>query len=156
MLEVSKGLGANRQDMETWFERAMNLDCNNLYACGQKLNWLSARWYGSDKEVVAFGRACRETRNYPSGIPLLLVTAHFAVCDQLPEDQMREYLSQDEVWKDISGVYEEHLKRRPTTGRNVPATLLSAGSPSGTTWPPGSSGRSVTGLWPTRFSPRPS
>jgi hypothetical protein len=113
MLEVSKGLGANRQDMETWFERAMNLDCNNLYACGQKLNWLSARWYGSDKKVVAFGRACRETRNYPSGIPLLLVTAHFAVCDQLPEDQMREYLSQDEVWKDISGVYEEHLKRRP-------------------------------------------
>ncbi len=113
MIEVVKGLGSDRQDMETWFERAMNLDCNNVYACSQKLTWVSARWYGSDEEVVAFGRACRDTRNYPSGIPLLLVTAHWDVCDRLPEDQMREYLSQDKVWKDISGVYEEHLKRFP-------------------------------------------
>ncbi len=113
MLEVVKGLGTDRQDMEKWFDRAMSLDNNNVYACGQKLDWLSARWYGSDKEVVAFGRACRDTRNYPSGIPLLLVTAHFAVCGRLPEDQMRDYLSQDEVWKDLRGVFEEHLKRLP-------------------------------------------
>jgi hypothetical protein len=26
---------------------------------------------------------------------------------------MRDYLSQDEVWKDLSGVFEEHLKRLP-------------------------------------------
>jgi hypothetical protein len=26
---------------------------------------------------------------------------------------MREYLSQDEVWKDINGVYEVHLRRFP-------------------------------------------
>ena len=113
MLEVVKGLGTDRQDMEEWFERAVRLDDNNVYACSQKLDWLSPRWYGSDKEVVAFGRACRDTRNYPSGIPLLLVTAHFAVCGRLPEDQMRDYLSQDEVWKDLSGVFEEHLKRLP-------------------------------------------
>jgi hypothetical protein len=113
MLEVVKGLGTDRQDMEEWFERAMRLDENNVYACSQKLDWLSARWYGSDKEVVAFGRACRDTQNYASAIPLLLVTAHFAVCGQLPEDKMREYLSQDEVWKDLSGVFAEHLKTLP-------------------------------------------
>jgi hypothetical protein len=26
---------------------------------------------------------------------------------------MREYLSRDEVWKDLSGVFEEHLKALP-------------------------------------------
>jgi hypothetical protein len=113
MLEVVKGLGTGRQDMEDWFRRAMTLDDNNLYACGQKLDWLSSRWYGSNEEVVAFGRACRDTRNYPSGIPLLLVTAHYDVCSRLPEDQMREYLSREEVWRDLRGVFEEHLKRFP-------------------------------------------
>ena len=114
MLEVVKGLGTGRQDMEDWFQRAMTLDDNNVYVCSQKLDWLSARWYGRDEEVVAFGRACRDTRNYPSGIPLLLVTAHFAVCGRLPEYQMREYLSREEVWRDLSGVFEEHLKRFPS------------------------------------------
>jgi hypothetical protein len=113
MLEVAKGLGSDRQEMEEWFQRAMSLDSNNLWACGQKLDWLSSRWYGSDEEVVAFGRMCRDSENYPSGIPLLLVTAHYDVCSRLPEDQMREYLSREDVWRDVGGVFEEHLKRFP-------------------------------------------
>jgi hypothetical protein len=113
MLEVTKGLGTGRQDLEEWFQRAMTLDNNNLWACAQKLDWLSARWYGSDEEAVAFGSACRDTSNYAAGIPLLLVTAHYGICGQLPEDQMREYLSQEAVWKDVSGVFEEHLRRFP-------------------------------------------
>jgi hypothetical protein len=114
MLEVTKGLGTGRQEMEEWFQRAMSLDSNNLWACGQKLDWLFARWYGSDEEAVAFGRACRDTSNYIAGIPLLLATAHYGVCRGLPEDQMRKYFSQESVWNDLSGVFEEHLRRFPS------------------------------------------
>jgi hypothetical protein len=71
------------------------------------------RWYGSDDEVVAFGRACRDTHNVAAGIPLLLASAHLDVYELLPKPQKNEYMRSAEVWSDIRGVYEERLKGFP-------------------------------------------
>jgi hypothetical protein len=119
MIEVSKGLGTDRKDMEQWFQRAMRLDENNLWACAQKLDWLCAKWHGSDEEAIAFGRACRDTQNYRAMIPLLLASAHSEASHRLPdEDQRRAYLGRDDVWNDLHTVFDEHLKRFPDDAEN--------------------------------------
>ena len=113
MLDVAKGLELDRQVMELWFERAMTLDENNFWVCRAKLDWLSARWYGSNEETVAFGRACRDTRNMASGIPLLLAAAHLDVYRWLPKERQKDYIASKEVWNDLHGVYEDYLAQYP-------------------------------------------
>jgi hypothetical protein len=110
MIGVLKGLGSERAEMEVWFQRAMALDDRNFAACNSKLSWLSARWHGSHDEVLAFGRACRDTHNLASGIPLLLAQAHLDVCELLPEEKQSDYMRNDKVWSDVRSVYEQHLK----------------------------------------------
>jgi hypothetical protein len=74
MMIVEKGMGqGDRQAMETWFERAMTADGNDLEACLQKLDWLDPRWHGGDThdEMMAFARQCAATGNWRSGITLI-------------------------------------------------------------------------------------
>src|SRR5258705_3885966 len=58
MIVVELGQGKNRERMELWFERAMKLDTNNSLACQTKLQYLMPKWYGSEKEMLDFGREC--------------------------------------------------------------------------------------------------
>src|SRR5262249_50831709 len=76
MLAVELGIGTKREDMEKWFERAMKADGNRVDACRIKLDWLDPKWHGAYEDMMAFGRACRDTKNHRSGIPFLVVEAH--------------------------------------------------------------------------------
>jgi hypothetical protein len=113
MLRVEKGIGGDRAEMEKWFERAMRADGNCRDACLDKLDWLDPKWHGSREELLAFGRACRDSKNWQMQIPLLLGDAHYRVARQLSEDERREYLGTEEVWRDIKGVYDEYLEHVP-------------------------------------------
>ena len=73
MITVEMAIGeGNRDEMEKWFKRAMDADSDNLNACKQKLLWLEPKWHGSPEEMLRFARACRDTKNWRSGIPLVL------------------------------------------------------------------------------------
>jgi hypothetical protein len=112
MLEIEKGIGGgDRAAMETWFERAMNADGNDEGACWSKLDWLDPKWYGGDSpaEMMAFGRACRETRNWRAGITLLSAEAHHRYQSMLPRKQGEKYLQRPEVWSAVRSVYDEYL-----------------------------------------------
>jgi hypothetical protein len=113
MLTVEKGIGGDRDEMEKWFERAMKADGNDTSACQAKLDWLSPKWHGSREEVLAFGRACRDTKNWRAGITLLVVDAHLAVEEVLPPEEQSRYLRSEEVSNDVKMVYEEYLKHYP-------------------------------------------
>src|SRR5262249_484341 len=76
MLGVILGQGGSRAEMEKWFERAMKADNNNSLACWSKLQWLDPKWYGTQEEMLEFGRACRDTKNWRGGLPLILAEAH--------------------------------------------------------------------------------
>jgi hypothetical protein len=111
MMWVVLGLQLGRNEMEKWFERAMSANGASRDACAVKLEWLSPRWHGTREELVAFGRACRDTKNWRSGIPLLVADAHLDIRDQLPsEDARNQYMRSDDVWFDIATAYTEHLK----------------------------------------------
>jgi hypothetical protein len=82
-------------------------------ACEQKLDWLDPKWHGSLEDMMAFGRACRDTKNWESGITLLLADAHFRASVHMTKQEQIKYLHSQEVREDIKNVYEEYLKHYP-------------------------------------------
>lgn len=118
MLTVVKGLTSRRDEMEKWFYRAMLADGDNQKACWAKLDWLDPKWYGTDEEMVAFGRACRDTKNVRSGITILLGDAHYrAMTRRDTKTGQLQYMRQDDVWNDIYSVYSEYFQLYPSDFR---------------------------------------
>jgi hypothetical protein len=95
--------------LEKWFWRAMDADNDNLDACNKKLLWLEPKWHGSPEEMLEFARTCRDTKNWSSGIPLLLAEAHHRLAGDLSEAKRFDYMSHPDVWQEIRGVYVEYL-----------------------------------------------
>src|SRR5260370_7154998 len=71
--------------MEKCFERAIHHD-PSVNVCRQKLEWLHPKWHGSTEEMLAFGRACRDSENWERGYPLIVVEPHQKIPDILPGD----------------------------------------------------------------------
>jgi hypothetical protein len=114
MIAIEKSIGhGDRQAMETWFERAMKADGNSREACWSKLDWLDPKWHGTKEEMLAFARQCRDTKNWRTGITLLIGDAHLRVTERLPMNERQRYWASPEVWSDIKTVFDEYLKHRP-------------------------------------------
>jgi len=99
--------------MELWFDRAMKADGDRRSACLTKLDWLDPKWHGTDAEMLEFGRACRDTKNWRTGITLLVADAHFRHSSRFGRDDLIKYMASPEVWPDIASVYTEYLKHFP-------------------------------------------
>ncbi len=109
MLGVLIGVGGDRDVMETWFRRAIEVDGNGYDACYLKMDYLDPKWYGSQKEVLAFAKACRNTKDWRSGTTLLSAEVHYRVALQLGDRGFDDYMGNREVWDDVRPVYEEYL-----------------------------------------------
>jgi hypothetical protein len=74
--------------------------------------------------LLAFGRRCRDTKNWWAGITLLCADAHNRYSNMLG-DEKADYLASPEVWSDITSVYDEYLKHHPEdhTARSKYASL---------------------------------
>lgn len=112
LLEIDKAVGGDRATMELWFKRAMNADGDGRDACWSKLDWLDPKWHGMPEDMLAFGRRCRDTKNWWAGITLLCADAHTRYANLLG-NQKGNYLASSEVWSDITSVYDEYLKYHP-------------------------------------------
>lgn len=110
MITVEMGEGNGRAAMEKWFERAMAADPDSYQACVNKLNFLLPRWYGSDKEMLAFGRECYKTGNWRGRIPLMLMTAHINIMQDV---DALAYVRQPAFWRDAQSVYVPYLRGAP-------------------------------------------
>jgi hypothetical protein len=114
MLDIDKSIGGDRATMELWFDRAMKANGDQYSACLTKLDWLDPKWHGTPEEMLAFGRACRETRNWRVGITLLAGAAHFRYYNMIEPAERSKYLSSPEVWSEIKAVYDEYLEHHPS------------------------------------------
>ncbi len=112
LMDIDKSLEGDRTTMELWFDRAMRADGDRRNACLTKLDWLDPKWHGSAEEMLAFGRACRDTKNWRAGITLLVADAHWRIAC-MPGENQNTYLALPEVWADIQSVYDEYLKHYP-------------------------------------------
>ena len=113
MLSVVNGLDGDRDEMEKWFARAMEADGDDVEACILKMDYLDPKWHGSREEVLAFGQACRATKNWRAGITLLAADAHQRVAGQMTPQEYRAYKKSEPVWGEIRAVYEEYLGHYP-------------------------------------------
>jgi len=113
MLCVELGQGKGRDQMELWFQRAMNLDTNNYCACERKLLYLEPKWYGSRSELTRFGRECLESTNWGGKVPLIVVDAHRAIVNYLPANMRSAYWQQADVWDDVRSAFQKYLRENP-------------------------------------------
>lgn len=113
MITINKGLGGNRDEMEKWFERAMKADGNSLRACAAKMDWLDPKWCGTPEDLLAFGRACRNTRNWRAGITLLASEPRVRLATGLAKEEFYEYFSDPEIWQVASETFDEYLRHYP-------------------------------------------
>jgi hypothetical protein len=90
----------------------MRADGDRRNACLTKLDWLDPKWHGTSEEMLAFGKQCRDTKNWRAGLTLLVADAHWRIACMPGEDQ-NKYLALPEVWADIQSVYDEYLKHYP-------------------------------------------
>ncbi len=112
LMDIDKSIEGNRAYMELWFDRAMQADGDSRRACLTKLDWLDPKWHGTTEEMLAFGRQCRDTKNWKAGITLLCADAHWRIAG-MPGQNQNKYLALPEVWADIQSVYDEYLKHYP-------------------------------------------
>jgi len=113
MMTLELGQGKGRDRMELWFQRAMQLNPNDYRACCQKLYYLEPKWYGSARAELAFGRECVASTNWGGQVPLVLVDAHRAVMDDLPDEKQKDYWLSPTVWEDLKSAYSKYLKTHP-------------------------------------------
>jgi hypothetical protein len=113
MINLELGQGKGRDRMELWFDRAMTLDPGNYAACRSKLYYLEPKWYGSAKEMLAFGRQCVEASEWTGQVPLVLVDAHVALAAYVDQKDRSRYWRQPAVWADVKSSYDRFLERNP-------------------------------------------
>jgi hypothetical protein len=113
LIEIDKAIGGDRATMELWFDRAMRANSDNREACWSKLDWLDPKWHGTAEEMLAFGKACRDTKNWRAGITLLACDAYRRYTNLLPPPQRGRFLGSPEVLSDVKSIYDEYLKHSP-------------------------------------------
>jgi hypothetical protein len=112
MLKVILAEGG-RDQMELWFNRAMDLNTNDYSACQQKLNFISPYWYGSNEAMLAFGRECVQSTKWGGRVPIILVDAHISINSMNDPARQTEYWKQPEVWADVESAYERVFDLNP-------------------------------------------
>jgi len=114
MIRVETGLGTERDQMEIWFNRAMENDPDDYDACSAKLNYLEPKWFGSVEDMLEFGRECAQSTNWGGTVPLILVDAHYEIYNQfIDPSEQTNYWKEPDVWADISSAYEQYLQSYP-------------------------------------------
>ncbi len=121
MMSVELGQGKGRDRMELWFQRAMALDPDYYDACSQKLYYLEPKWYGSTDDMLEFGRECVQNTNWGGTVPLILLDAHYTICNQyVDESERADYWKQPVVWADVKSAYERYFQLYPDDATRLP------------------------------------
>jgi hypothetical protein len=112
MVAVSGGQG-DMDKLETWFQRGKKIDPDDDLLYTVKLNYLQPRWFGSNEEMLQFGRQCLKEGRWDARVPFLLLCAHYMLAGDSVAER-REYFSQPEVWEEIQPLFKTYLARYPS------------------------------------------
>lgn len=110
MISVCMGLGRDRDEMETWFRRAVEADPDNYSTYRTKLSYLLPQWNGSEDELLAYGRQCLKASRPDNRLADILYEAHH----QFNRNRSRAYWRQPAVWADVVAVHKSGIAAFPT------------------------------------------
>ena len=110
MIAVCRGRSHPREQMETWFRRALAADPDSHPACQAKLDFLRPEAIGGDTaEMLAFGRQCARAGSAQGWIPDILHEVH----RHRRADGRADYWKAKGVWADLRAVYEPAVAAQP-------------------------------------------
>ncbi len=112
-LRLSIAVDRDRDEMERWFRRAMEANGNGLQACRAKAYWLEPKWFGSEEDLIAFGRLCGDTKNWEAGITLLEPECGLIATSAWDRPPGGDFWKSPEVWKRCRAIFEEYLSHNP-------------------------------------------
>jgi len=110
MIEIGKGQGYDKAQMEKWFQRAMNAYTNNYTACRSKLSYLQPKWHGSPEEALAFGQECLRSTNWGGSVPLIAVEVFEKLAEYVPSSGRAAYWRRPDIWPTIEAAYEKYFR----------------------------------------------
>ncbi len=110
LITVELGGDGKQQKMEEYFQAAIADNPAFYAAYHKKMYFLQPRWHGTVRDVFEFGIQCVKTDRWADRIPLVMPNGLELIADQQPE-----IYAAPGVWKAVSGVYEEFLKRYPSS-----------------------------------------
>jgi hypothetical protein len=73
MLNVVQAEQDPRDQMELWFQRALQVNPNDYDAYAMKEFYLLPRWYGTEQDEWDFGMECAKGGNWAAKIPMIIV-----------------------------------------------------------------------------------
>jgi hypothetical protein len=116
MIRLELGDSRGRDEMETWFNRAMWMNPESYDACDAKLYWLQPKWYGSAGEALEFGRQCLTNTAWKGRVPLILQEAHRLLAiwhEQSGTGPEAEYWLRPGVWEEVKASFERFFELNP-------------------------------------------
>jgi hypothetical protein len=119
MLQVVLGQKKGKEVMEMWFKRAIAANPIHTAERGNgpwdaylgKLEFLQPKWYGSEKECLAFGRECVATRNYRDRITWVLIEELQNLAEA--SGDAKAFWRSPAVWADVRSVLLPMVKADP-------------------------------------------
>jgi tetratricopeptide (TPR) repeat protein len=105
MLRILFLRGAEREEIDKWFKRAMAINPDNYQVCTMMVEDLPT------ERKLEFARKCLESHNWRGRLPFMLVRAHELLANAA--DDKNEYWKRPEVWKDLKQVYEVQFELFP-------------------------------------------
>jgi tetratricopeptide (TPR) repeat protein len=111
MIRVCTGLNMGKEDMETWFKRAIEADPASYAAYARKQNYLRPKWHGTPEKDKAFADYCYNNAPEKSVV-------HEIMLDYIIEEYQRSgsktnYFNDPSITKTIDAVVKKTLANFP-------------------------------------------
>lgn len=114
LIILAKGLGLGKADVERYYSSAIEASPYHLDARLEKLDYLTPKWYGSDKEKLDFGKSCAEDAKDHPLLGLVLAFAYLDSHKMLALDNhYMNYLANDDVWPKVQEIFENIISNYP-------------------------------------------
>jgi hypothetical protein len=113
MMRVELGQGRSKTRLNTWFNRAMDLAPDYYDAASLKGYYLEPRWHGSEREALAFGRSCVDSKIWGGRVPLVLHFLHVSLSRYYQLSNSPAYWHRPHVWPDEKSSFEKYFTNCP-------------------------------------------
>jgi hypothetical protein len=111
MIDAQLAHGDNRA-MESWFQRAMDLNTNCYDAAFAKYNYLYPKWHGSREEQHDFARQCMESKKWGGRVPLIMMDFHNDEAADLRRGK-EVYFGQEAVFREVQTALDRFFELNP-------------------------------------------
>lgn len=112
MIKVARGEGVDEAEIRSWFDRAVSAQFDYQPAYRNLLWAYLPRWGGSHGLMLAFGKACAETKRFDTIVPSRLMTAALNVAEEVGE--ARQVFRHESVQEAIVTMSQGYLDAKNT------------------------------------------